>query len=444
MDRSLPPESDGISRSALGRGAKFLQLPLSAAGRKAAGWGRKLAGADPAAVDSDLADRAAAQMFQVLGELKGGAMKFGQALSLFEAMLPEEQAAPFREELRRLQDSAPPMPTSRVQAVLRAELGRDWPKLFTEFDLRPAAAASIGQVHRGVWAATGGPVAVKVQYPGAEDALRTDLLAIQRLATVMAPLTGGVDIVSLTRELSERIFEEVDYELEAASQQQAAIAFRGHPDFLVPEVRTAAQRVMVSDWVVGDKLTTAADLPAPERNRVGLNYVRFLFAGPSVAGLLHGDPHPGNYLICPDGRLGVVDFGLVARLPDGLPRAMGEILTLARDGDIEGTAAGLRREGFVTGDVDPVALHSYLAPFFEPAAVPEFHFSRAWAQQQYRRVSDLEGNDRIVFKLNVPPVYALIHRVWLGSIAVLAQLDVRAAFADVLADYLPGWQAATA
>lgn len=440
MDHSLPPERADITRSTLGRGAKFLQLPLGAAGRKAAGWGRKLAGADPATVDSELADRAAAQMFQVLGELKGGAMKFGQALSLFEAMLPEEQAAPFRKELRRLQDSAPPMPASRVQGVLRSELGPRWPQLFTEFDLRPTAAASIGQVHRGVWAETGTPVAIKVQYPGAEAALRTDLLAIQRLATVMAPLTGGIDVVALTRELSERIFEEVDYRLESASQQLAAAGFDGHPDFLVPGIRTATRRVLVSDWVEGDKLLAAADLPATERNRIGLAYVRFLFAGPHVAGVLHGDPHPGNFLICPDGRLGVVDFGLVARMPDGLPRAMGEILTHARNGDAATVAVDLAREGFVAGDIEPRALLQYLDPFVEPAAVPEFHFTREWMQTQFRRVSDLEGNDRIALKLNVPPVYALIHRVWLGGIAVLAQLDVRAAFADVLAEFLPGWE----
>lgn len=442
MDRSLPPESGGLSRSTIGRGAKLIQLPLGVAGRKAAGWGRKLAGADAATVDSDLADRAAAQMFQVLGELKGGAMKFGQALSMFEAMLPEEQAAPFREELRRLQDAAPPMPSSKVQAVLRAEFGPQWPKLFSEFDVRPTAAASIGQVHRGVWAASGTPVAIKVQYPGAEDALRTDLLAIRRLASVMSPLTGGVDIVALTRELSERIFEEVDYRLESASQQQAADGFRGHPDFLVPDVRAASRRAMVSDWIDGDKLITATDLPPAERNRIGINYVRFLFAGPHQCGLLHGDPHPGNYLLCPDGRLGVVDFGLVARLPGGLPRAMGEILTLARDGDWEAATAGLAREGFVAGDIEPASLLRYLSPFFEPAAVPTFHFTRSWAQEQFRRVSDLEGYDGIAFKLNVPPVYALIHRVWLGGIAVLAQLDVQAAFADVLAEFLPGWEPA--
>ena len=134
-------------------------------------------GASAEDVDAALRDAAAEQLFQVLGELKGGAMKFGQAMSLFEAMLPEEMAAPFRERLRKLQDSAPPMPSSRAQAVLRSELGANWRRRFATIDLRPAAAASIGQVHRATLP-DGRPVAVKIQYPGADAALALSLIHI--------------------------------------------------------------------------------------------------------------------------------------------------------------------------------------------------------------------------------------------------------------------------
>lgn len=437
-DPATPEDDRGLPTSSFARASRMLQLPLGAAQRRAVGFGRRLLGADAGQVESDLRSAAAEQMFAVLGELKGGAMKFGQALSMFEAFLPEEIAAPYRQHLSKLQDSAPPLPSSRVQAVLRSELGPRWRERFESIDLRPAAAASIGQVHRGVLVG-GQPVAIKVQYPGADRALRSDLRQIERLAGVVAPLAGGVDVVTITRELAERISEEVDYTLEAQHQAQAAAAFEGDAEFVVPRVHEATARVLISDWLDGRKLTSVVDSPAEVRNRVGLSYVRFLFAGPARAGLLHADPHPGNYLVLPDGRLGVVDFGLVARLPHGLPPAMGHLIRLAITNDAAAMTAGLAAEGFIAKNVDAGELFGYLEPFVEPARVPEFHFDREWMREQFLHVTSSSTRDGVGMKLTIPPLYALIHRVWLGGIAVLAQLDVTAAFRDVLAEFLPGW-----
>ncbi|MFT3862513.1 ABC1 kinase family protein [Micropruina sp.] len=431
-------QSGGLPTSSFARASRMLQLPLGAAQRQAVGLSRRLLGADADQVERELRGAAAEQLFSVLGELKGGAMKFGQALSMFEAFLPEEVAAPYRHQLAKLQDSAPPLPSSRVQTVLRNELGPGWRDRFESIDLRPAAAASIGQVHRAVL--TGGrPVAIKVQYPGADQALRSDLRQIERLAGVVAPLAGGVDVVTISRELAARISEEVDYTLEAQHQSQAAAAFAGDPEFTVPQVHHATSRVLISDWLDGRKLSTAADSPRAVRNRVGLSYARFLFAGPARAGLLHADPHPGNYLVLPDGRLGVVDFGLVARLPDGLPPAMGRLIQLAIADDASAMTAGLAAEGFIAKDIDAGELLGYLAPFVEPARSEEFHFDRAWMREQFLHVRNSSTRDGVSMKLTIPPVYALIHRVWLGGIAVLAQLDVTARFRDVLAEFLPGW-----
>ncbi len=436
----LPPDQERVPTAALGRGARLLGVPLGMAGRATVGVGRRLLGESADAVDADLRERAARQLFTVLGELKGGAMKFGQALSLFEAVLPDDIAEPFRQQLARLQDSAPPMPVSRVEAVLADEFGPRWRDLFSSFGRRPAAAASIGQVHKAVWAATGQPVAVKIQYPGAEAALRSDLAQISRLSSVVAPLAGGVDVKSLTEELATRVMEEVDYLHEADTQARAASAFAGDPMLTVPAVLDASRRVLVTQWLDGAPLRTVADADQAERNRVGLAYVTALFAGPKRAGVLHGDPHPGNFLILPDGRLGIIDWGLAAQLPQGLPYDMGRLIRVALDGDAARVAAGLRDLGFVTRDVAAEDLLGYLAPFVEPARADEFHFTRDWMRAQYERIGhDSRGADPVALKLNVPPVYALIHRVWLGGIAVLSQLDVRARFADVLATYLPGF-----
>ena len=428
-----------LPESTLGRSARLLSLPLGAAARAGVGMGRRLMGAPAEEVDAALRDAAAEQLFQVLGELKGGAMKFGQALSLFEAMLPEDLAGPFRERLRKLQDAAPPMPSSRAQAVLRSELGPDWRRRFADLDLRPAAAASIGQVHRATLT-DGRPVAIKIQYPGADVALASDLRQIQRLAAAVSPLSGGLDVVSLTREFAARINEEVDYTLEGASQQQVALALEGHPRFVVPKVHEATRRVLVSDWVDGTKLASLIERPEEERNRSALDYVTFLSPGPPLAAVLHDDPLPGTYLVMPDGGLGIVDFGLVSRMPNGLPEAMGRLIRHAVDGDIAPMVAGLAEEGFIEASIDGQALLDYLSPFVEPASAEEFRFNREWARSQFSRVHGDMSSSGIATRLNVPPEYALIYRVWMGGIAVLSQLDVKANFAQVLRDYLPGFR----
>jgi len=434
----MSDDQDPMARSGLRRSARLASLPLGFAGRATLGLGKRMGGASAEQVSAELQQAAADQLFRVLGDLKGGAMKFGQALSLFESVLPEEIATPYREQLSRLQADAPPMPTSRVHAVLRRELGVDWRDLFRDFDPEAAASASIGQVHRATWS-DGRPVAVKVQYPGADEALRSDLRQIGRLSKVFAPLAAGMDVRPLVDELVERIGEELDYTVEAASQQRAAEGFAGSDEFVIPQVLAGTSKVMVSEWVAGEPLSSAAGFDDEERNRIGLSYVRFLFAGPSRVGLLHADPHPGNFRITPDGRLGVVDFGLVARLPEGLPRAMGTILRIARLGDAQLVKDELHREGFVSADADADDLFDYLAPFVEPAAVPRFHFDRDWMREQFLRVRDPRASGGVAFKINLPPNYLLIHRVWLGGLAVLAQLDVTAAFVDVLDEFLPGY-----
>ncbi|GAA3621117.1 ABC1 kinase family protein [Microlunatus ginsengisoli] len=431
-------DSDGIARSSIRRGVKLAGLPLGLAGRATKGLGRRIGGTSADEVSAQLNAATADQIFRVLGELKGGAMKFGQALSLFESVLPDDVAAPYREHLTRLQADAPPMPTSRVHAVLAREIGSDWKDRFVRVDPLPAASASIGQVHRAVWH-DGRAVAIKVQYPGADDALRSDLRQIGRLSRVFAPLAGGMDVKPLVAELTARVSEELDYRLEAQAQQQAAVGFEGSEEFVVPHVLASTAKVMVSEWVEGQPLSVARDWPDDDRNAIALKYVRFLFAGPSRVGLLHADPHPGNFKIMADGRLGVVDFGLVARMPDGLPPAVGRLLRIAQNGDAHQVAEGLHREGFVASDIDAENLLDYLAPFVEPASEEVFQFNRDWMRAQFARVSNPRTSGGIGMQLNLPPEYLLIHRVWTGGLAVLCQLNARAAFGTVLEEFLPGY-----
>ncbi len=417
-------------------------LPVSYAGRTALGFGKRVGGKPAEAVTAELQQRTAEQMFKVLGELKGGAMKVGQALSIFEAALPEEFAAPYRATLTRLQDAAPPLPAETIHRILADELGDDWRDRFAEFSDVPAAAASIGQVHKATWH-DGRVVAVKVQYPGADKALMADLNQLARMGKMFAAWIPGIEIRPLIDELRERVAEELDYLRESQSQRAYAAAFEGDPEFLIPHVLSASPHVLITEWVDGTPLSAViAAGTQEERDLAGTLLERFLLCGPARAGLLHADPHPGNFRMTPDGRLCVLDFGAVAHLPDGLPLAMGTLLRLAQSGDAETVLEGLRVEGFVRPhiDIDPEQVLSYLDPFVEPARHETFTFSRDWMRGQFTRLNDIRNPDFTVgLKLNLPPSYALIHRVWLGTIGVLCQLGATVPMRAELEQWAPGF-----
>ena len=434
---------EDLPRRAAARTIKLAGLPLGYAGRTTLGLGKRIGGRPAEIVAAEVQARTAEQLFKVLGELKGGAMKFGQAMSVFEAALPETLAGPYRETLTKLQEAAPPLPASTVHRVLARELGTGWRDRFREFDDVPAAAASIGQVHRAVWS-DGSEVAVKVQYPGAGQALLSDLNQIGRMSRMVGMLVPGLEVKPLIAELKARVAEELDYELEADSQTRFADAYDGDPDVLVPRVVERTKQVLVSEWVDGLPLSRVlADGTPEQRDRAGLLLARFLLSGPARAGLLHADPHPGNFRLLDDGRLVVLDYGAVNRLPDGMPAPIGPLLRLAVAGDAEGVFEGLRHEGFVRPgvDLDAPRLLGYLAPILEPARAATFRFSRSWLRSQAVRVGDPRSPAYSTgMQLNLPPEYLLLHRVTAGTIGVLCQLEAEAPWRAELEKWLPGFK----
>jgi predicted unusual protein kinase regulating ubiquinone biosynthesis (AarF/ABC1/UbiB family) len=423
------------------RTAKLASLPVGMAGRAALGLGKRIGGRPAEIVAQELQQRTAEQIFRVLGELKGGALKLGQALSIFEAALPPEIAAPYRATLTRLQESAPPLPIATVHKVLAEDLGPAWRSRFAEFDDQPAAAASIGQVHRAVWH-DGREVAVKIQYPGAGRALSNDFTQLSRAGRLFSVLMPGLDVKPVLDELRNRVVEELDYRLEAASQQAFADAYADDPDIAVPNVLTATDHVLVSEWMDGTPLAQIiASGTQEQRNSTGLKLVRFLFSGPARAGMLHADPHPGNFRLLADGRLGVLDFGAVDRLPGGLPLIFGRLLWLMHnDGDIEMVERELRENGFLRPGVsiNLDELHAFLAPLAEPSRGETFAFSREWMRAEAAQVTDLRAAN-VARRLNLPPSYVLIHRVSTAGIGVLCQLECAGAFRAEVLRWIPGY-----
>ena len=258
-----------VPRRAVTRTAKLATLPVGLAGRTALGLGKRLGGRPAEIVAQEIQQRTAEQIFRVLGELKGGALKLGQALSIFEAALPAEIAGPYRATLTKLQEAAPPLPAATVHRVLVADLGPDWRDNFADFDDSPAAAASIGQVHRATWH-DGRQVAVKIQYPGAGKALINDFTQLSRIGRLFGVLMPGLDVKPLLDELRKRVAEELDYQLEAVSQDAFADAYSGDPEFLIPRVILATDHVLVTEWIGGTPLSKViAEGSAEDRNRAG-------------------------------------------------------------------------------------------------------------------------------------------------------------------------------
>jgi predicted unusual protein kinase regulating ubiquinone biosynthesis (AarF/ABC1/UbiB family) len=438
-----------LPRNAVTRTAKLATLPLGLAGRATIGLGKRVVGAPAAAVASELQSRTAEQIFKVLGELKGGAMKFGQALSVFEAALPEELAGPYRGALTKLQESAPALPASTVHKVMAQSFGPDWRERFKSFDDSPAAAASIGQVHRAVWA-DGRRVAVKVQYPGAGKALVADLNQLARISRLFGILVPGMDVKSLLTELKERIAEELDYAAEARNQHTYAEGYADDPGIVVPDVVAQEGTVLVTEWIDGIPLSKIISDGTPEqRNEAGRLLLGFLFSGPSKVGLLHADPHPGNFRLMPvegaDGegpwQLGVLDFGAVNRLPEGMPPAIGTAVRYALQDDADEVVRILSGEGFVRPGIkmDPQEALDYLAPLLEPLRAEIFTYSRGWLRDQGSHLSG-RGNPAasVGRRFNLPPAYMLIHRVSMGTLGILCQLGSTIAVREVLEPCLPG------
>jgi predicted unusual protein kinase regulating ubiquinone biosynthesis (AarF/ABC1/UbiB family) len=430
-----------LPRRAITRTAKLATLPVGLAGRTALGLGKRLGGRPAELVAAEIQHRTADQIFRVLGELKGGAMKFGQALSIFEAALPPEIAGPYRATLTKLQESAPPLPSGTVHRVLAEDLGPDWREAFAEFNDKPAAAASIGQVHRARWR-DGREVAVKIQYPGAGRALLSDFNQLSRVARLFAVLMPGLEVKPLLDELRTRVAEELDYHLEAESQHAFAVAYAGDPDIFVPDVVAGTSHVLITEWMDGTPFSKIiSDGSQEERDRAGIMFARFLFSGPARAGLLHADPHPGNFRLLADGRLGVLDFGAVDRLPGGLPPFMGRLLRIVHEGTELGPAEQeLREQGFIREGIefDPEALRAFLAPLAEPSRVERFRFSREWLRAEATRVADPRAAN-VSRRLNLPPSYVLIHRVSTAGMGVLCQLECEGPYRAEMIRWMPGY-----
>lgn len=421
------------------RGAKLAAVPLAFAGRQVAGASKKAIGRPADEVDREIQLRTAEHMAEVLGELKGCAAKLGQILGIYELALPPELAEPYRIALSRLQDAAPPMLPRSVHAVLAESFGPDWRANFRDFDDRRAASATIGQVHRAIWH-DGRVVAVKVMYPGARGAIDSDLRQLRGLAwlaPVFAPHADGPAIVD---ELAECLRAELDFEAEAQNQRRFAEAYADDPDFKVPQVVAQRGDVIVSEWLDGIPLSRLITAGAPEeRDRVGMLAIRFFWSSAPRSGLLYGDPHPGNFRVLPDGRLGVVDFGACPVWPPAqFPTLVHDMADALLNGGPAELDSFARRHGFIDGKrgLDSAGLAEKLLPFTELLRHDTFRVNIDWLRG--RTLDAMSPKLSNAYRqLGVPAYLMPFQRALVTLFGLVAQLDTTGPMRDEVLRWSP-------
>jgi predicted unusual protein kinase regulating ubiquinone biosynthesis (AarF/ABC1/UbiB family) len=424
-----------------GRNARLATVGAKAGASYAVHTARR-AGASPARraeLDEAQQLRTATQVAEALGEMKGALMKLGQMASYIDDGMP----TPIREALASLQQDAPPMSKELCAAVVRDELGADPERVFAEWDPVPIAAASIGQVHRAV-TRSGIEVAVKVQYPGVDEAIRSDLVNGDLIFRVLSMLFPGLDPGPLVEELRARLTEELDYEHEAANQRQFASYYAKHPFIRVPMVvdELSTARVLTTGLATGARFSELERWPQEQRNLAAEAIFRFVFRSIYRLHAFNGDPHPGNYLFSGDGRVTFLDFGLVKHysasdvsLFESLITAMVLRHDIAKFRSILEVHGVLRRDPTITDD----DVREYFGHFYEMVMEDRaVTLTPEYASETVRRMFDLSSPwARVAKAANLPPVFVITQRINLGLTAILGQLRAHANWRRIAEELWP-------
>jgi predicted unusual protein kinase regulating ubiquinone biosynthesis (AarF/ABC1/UbiB family) len=407
--------------------------------------GRLATEAERAALDEQFAIRTAQDVAQVLGGMKGAIMKAGQMLSFIADGLPPEA----QEALATLQQDVPPMSPSLAEEVIRQELGDDPDRIFLEWSPTPLGAASIGQVHKAV-TKDGRVVAVKVQYPGVDKAIRSDLDNAEMLYSLFASFAlKNLDVKSLVDELRARMADELDYRLEAKLQMEFAERYDDHPFIHIPKIvpELSTQRVLTSEWVDGmrfDEFIAKAD--EPTRQKAAEVMFRFAQGAIQHHHVFNGDPHPGNYILHDDGTVTFLDFGLVKRWGPGELESLSGVLDCILENDVDGAIQAAIDAGFVPKDhgLDPKHIFEYVSGPYEPFQVECFTYTKDWTSKALQRVVDMAGEYGDVIRiLNMPTSYVILDRVVWGMSALLGRLNATNNWRGLLAEYRKGAPPAT-
>jgi predicted unusual protein kinase regulating ubiquinone biosynthesis (AarF/ABC1/UbiB family) len=434
----------------LGRGARLARTGARGALGLASATARRLAGDESA--DALAHEELATRLAEVLGEMKGAAMKLGQLLSFVDLDLPPDVRSTYHEALAKLRDNAPPMDPEVIARVIRDDFGAPPEAVFAAWDPEPLAAASIGQVH----AATlddGREVVVKVQYPGVAEAVRADLRNAETFTPLARVLSPNLEVEPLVEELRERIEDELDYVREAQYQRAFATRYADHPFIHVPDIvgEFCRKRVLVTERIRGRRFDEVVAAGTPEeKQRVGEIIFRYAFGSIGRFRLFNGDPHPGNYLIedtdDPDTtRVAFLDYGSVKLFTRERYRQMRAVDDAVVHDDRQAFLAGMRTSGFLpaTARIDENLVYEWFRLFTRPVLADQpFCFTPEFAAEVLRTTTDPRSRfGDVLRRLNLPPDYLLLNRIQWGLNSVLGRLgacnDWRSIRAEYVADAAP-------
>ncbi|MDQ3986972.1 MAG: AarF/ABC1/UbiB kinase family protein [Actinomycetota bacterium] len=372
-------------------------------------------------------NQTARQLVDMLGEMKGAAMKLGQLASFYEFAAPGEYLTTYRDALTMLQNQAPPMDPAASRAVIEEEFGKPVDDLFDTFDDEAVAAASIGQVHRAVLP-TGDEVAVKVQYPGVDEAVRSDLKNVSAMTKLAVAIAPNLDPKEVANEVKERVLEELDYRREAANQQEFAELFREHPFVVVPKVYPdyCRHRVITQEFIHGEPFMSSLEWSQDRKDELAEILFRFFYGSLHRFHIFSADPHPGNYLLLDDSRVAFLDFGLVRSIDPGTLKLLIEIvLSLMANDKARGREAleGIGILSRKTPEIDAVWDHLVMInkPVLEDRP---FKIDPPMVQEVAAAGFDPRSSAfQTLRKVGVPGIMVTFNRMSFGVASLLARLE---------------------
>jgi predicted unusual protein kinase regulating ubiquinone biosynthesis (AarF/ABC1/UbiB family) len=440
-----------VGRKGLGgrlqRGARLARTGARGATGLAGAKARELAGG--ARDDDALHRELAGELAEVLGDMKGAAMKLGQLLSFVDLDLPPDVRSVYHDALAQLRDAAPAFDPDAIAEVISEEYGAPAAEVFASFDPEPLASASIGQVHAAKLD-DGRDVVVKVQYPGVAEAVRADLKNAEVFAPLARVVSPNQEIGPLLDELRERIDDELDYEREARYQRAFASRYEDHPFIHVPDIvgDLCRKRVLVSDRVHGIRFDELVrDGTEDERQRVGEIVFRYAFGSIGRFRLFNGDPHPGNYLVEDEGtaadggrRVAFLDYGSVKMFTRERFSSMRTVEEAVARADQAAAMAALREAGFLPKNavVDEAVLHDWFRLYTRPVNDQQpFTFTPDYAAEVIRSTTDPRGRyGEVLRRLNLPADYLLLNRIQWGLNSVLGRLQATGDWRAIRAEYV--------
>lgn len=390
--------------------------------------------------------RSAEQLVLVLGSMKGVAMKLGQMLSILDLdLVPPAHRETFQRRLALLRDSAPTVAFEAMREVVETDLGASLEAVFAEFDPTPVAAASIGQVYRARLR-DGRDVAVKVQYPGVDAAVRADLKNLVMFRKVLAKVLPWMTPAVLD-EFRANIASELDYEAEARTQAQVAATFADHPFIAVPTAypELSGPRVLVAEYFPAVGFDAIRELPQAERNQIGEIIYRFYVGSLFSLYEFCGDPHPGNVLLGVNGsagRVGFIDFGLFNRMDPRYVEFEATCLRAAAEGRDQDLYRLMVDHGVIDAQsaVTPAECYDYVMAASEWCLVDEeLAITPDLASGAFLLALDPRAGEFTGMKSqNLPPEHLFSRRADFLVFGILGQLGTTANWHRIAREWLYG------